>query len=126
MSSSPDPNNIEINSQPADTFSQTDLDTELLDNYNSNLLRERINYLNEKQNTERLSHGIESYVIEDAKVSNYFLQMIIFYKNFLFIFLEVFATNIWYSIFNEPWRGRSSVCICKLYTDASYFQDIYF
>ena len=41
---------------------------EIAENYNLNLLKEREIFLSERQNSERLSHGIESYVIEDAKV----------------------------------------------------------
>ena len=40
--------------------------------YNSHLLNERRQIMQEKLNTERLSHSIESHVIEDAKVCIHF------------------------------------------------------
>jgi hypothetical protein len=55
-------------SKQIDTVDQGDRDTELFDNYSSNLVKEREVFLQERQNTERLSHGIESYIIDDAKV----------------------------------------------------------
>jgi hypothetical protein len=44
------------------------IDLETVDEYSSYLLNERNNFIREKQNNEILSHSIESYVIEDAKV----------------------------------------------------------
>ena len=43
-------------------------DTDAAQIYNSHLLNERRQIMQEKLNTERLSHSIESHVIEDAKV----------------------------------------------------------
>ncbi len=51
------------------------IDLETVDEYSSYLLNERNNFIREKQNNEILSHSIESYVIEDAKV---------FVKNLIF------------------------------------------
>jgi hypothetical protein len=42
--------------------------------YNENLIRETNKMIKEKQNYDRLSHSVERYVVEDAKVV-FFLQI---------------------------------------------------
>lgn len=44
------------------------IDLEAYDDYNDYLLNERNNLLRERNENERLSHSIENYVIDDAKV----------------------------------------------------------